>query len=355
MVLIAAWLLIVASRATCDTNSTPVAAGLQPAEVRDILGEPAGEAQKGKRKIWLYPKGTVEFENGRVVRSDLLSDTAYAEAVARKAREAETRRQAALNAPAAPARKPPTASEPATPPQVAPEERFVRPFIRPEYQNVQYYNNIPVVFEIAKWPPGLQKIYDKSVEVPAEDGERRTTYSTLLYELKKYPPEMLEQTLRCIYMIRNIQGTGTDMDPAALAFHTEGIVLEHTSFLHHEYGHQLSYLFADEFPRAEMSAVSGKYKGHNHGLELNYKDLWKLGYTSNYAMSSVSEDFAEFCDALYLQPVVLFQAMKENPLLAAKFAVVRPFLELVKRRTTGDDAPMDEAYFSRFDRTVWKP
>ena len=119
------------------------------------------------------------------------------------------------------------------------------------------------------------------------------------------------------------------------------------SYLHHEVAHELNFLFNDVFPAKAIAAVAGDYRGGN----LYYKDFWKLGYASNYAMTSVQEDFAEFCANLYLQPVAFFAAMKENPKLQEKFDVIRPFLEIVKRRTT----PMDEAYFAKYDRAVWHP
>jgi hypothetical protein len=351
--------LFIASYTSADTASVSIAKGLLPADIEEMLGEPIGTMQKGGRTLWLYPKGTVEFEEGRVVRSDIISDAAYAELQAKRAQEEAARREAAAAAPVQTTKK--TSSKKAPPPSRPSAQtndlsaRFYRPFVRPEYQNVQYYNNIPIVFEIEKWPPAMSKSYDASVEIPESTGQRRTTYDTLLYELKKYPDEMLEQTLRCIYMIRNIRGSEENQDPAGLAFYTEGIILEHTSYLHHEYAHQLLYLFHDTFPRRDFAAVSGEYGSYQRGKGLYYKELWKRGFTSNYAMSGVHEDFSEFCSQLYLQPITLFAAMKENPKLQEKFDVVRPFLEMVKRRTTGDDSPMDEAYFSRFDRTRWKP
>jgi len=333
--------------------------GESQADVTAKLNEPLGTMRSGNRTIWMYSKGTVEFENGKVVRSEFLSDEKYAREQARRAQLAEARRLADIaaktNRPVAADRR---LQQPA-PSGVAALEtmsaRFVRPFIRPTFENVQYYNKIPVVFELSKWPPAMRQTYDASVEIPVETGQRTTTYQTLPYELKKYPDEMLEQTLRCIYMIRDIRGEGKRMNPAGLAFYTEGILLSHTCYLHHEYAHELNYLFNDVFPAKELSAVSGEYKGFDERKGLYYKDLWKLGYTSNYAMSSMAEDFAEFCDMLYLQPVALFAAMKENPKLQEKFNIIRPFLEMVKRRTTGDTTPMDEAYFAKFDRSVWKP
>lgn len=344
--------------AYAETNAVVIVPGDLQADVIEKLGGPTGKMRSGGRVIWMYPKGTVDFENGKVVRSYFQTDEEHTREQAVRAQQAEARRKAeaeASPAVAAPLAKPEAASIPSTIAMENESARFVRPFIRPVYENVQYYKNIPIVFEIAKWPPAMRQSYDVSVEVPVETGQRRSTLDTLPYELKKYPDEMLEQTLRCIYMIRDIRGAGLKMNPAALAFYTEGIVLEHTYHLHHEYAHQLDFLFSRVFPEKALTAVSGEYKGFKAEQRLYYKDLWKLGYTSNYAMSSVHEDFAEFCSMLYLQPLAIFVAMKDNPKLQEKFNVIRPFLEMVKRRTTGDTAPMDEAYFAKFDRSVWRP
>jgi hypothetical protein len=350
---------MVAGSVSAETNAIVITPGLIQADVEDKLGEPLGKMNRGNRTIWLYQKGTVEFEKGKVVRSSFMSDEGYAKEQVRRAQLTEAKRLADA---AAKTNRQVAAVKPGQ--QSAPSglaaletmsARFVRPFMRPVYENVQYYNKIPIVFEISKWPPAMRQSYDVSVEIPVETGQRTTTFQTLPYELKKYPDEMLEQTLRCIYMIRDIRGEGSRMNPAALAFYTEGIVLEHTYHLHHEYAHELNFLFGDVFPAKELAAVSGGYMGFDERKGLYYKDLWKLGFTSNYAMSSAAEDFAEFCDMLYLQPVAMFVAMKENPKLQEKYNIIRPFLEMVKRRTTGDTTPMDEAYFSKYDRSVWKP
>jgi len=351
--------LLIAGNVFAESSAINVVSGQAQAEVEENIGPPLGKMGSGNKIIWLYQKGTVEFENGKVVRSSFLSDGEYVKEQARRAKLTEAKRladaaamtnwhvrrmqagqQSGLSGVAA---------------LVTMSQRFVRPFIRPSYDNVLYYNNIPIVFELSKWPPAMRQAYAISVEIPVETGQRTTTFQTLPYELKKYPAEMLEQTLRCIYMIRDIRGEAARMNPAALAFYTEGIVLEHTYMLHHELAHELQFLFHDVFPAMELAAVSGGYVGFEEKRNLNYKDLWKLGFTSNYAMCSVAEDFAEFCDNLYLQPVTLFAAMKENPKLQEKFNIIRPFLEMVKRCTTGDNAPMDEVYFSKYDRSIWKP
>ncbi|MDD4870744.1 MAG: putative zinc-binding metallopeptidase [Kiritimatiellae bacterium] len=354
-IFVAVLLLFAANSVAADAAPPAIVPGKLQEDVINELGEPAGKMRNGKRTIWLYQKGTVEFENDRVIRVNWMSDDAYIKEQARRAHLAEAKRLAeaarSTNQPVI-AGKPEPHSAPSLETITA---RYVRPFIRPVYENVQYYNNIPIVFELSKWPPAMRQAYDVSVEIPVETGQRATTYQTLPYELKKYPDEMLEQTLRCIYMIRDIRGDGKKMNPAALAFYTEGIVLEHTYHLHHEYAHELHFLFYDLFPSKEITAVSGGYRGFEERKSVYYKELWQLGYVSDYAMSNVAEDFAEFCSKLYLQPVVLFTAMKENPKLQEKFIVIRPFLEMVKRRTTGDTTPMDEAYFSKFDRLVWKP
>lgn len=338
-----------------DPAPSSTVTGKPPEQVTALLGKPLGEMRKGKRTVWLYPKGTVEFEDGLAVRTDLLSDQALADKQAAQAREEEARKAAARAAPPAKIKAPPARIIPKPPVTSDPLARFVRPFIRPEYSDSQHYNNIPVLFELAKWPPALRQDYPNSVEIPVETGQRRTTFDTLIYELKKYPDEQLEQTLRCIYMIRDIRGDSEKMNPAGLAFHTEGIILEHTSYLHHEYAHQLNYLFFDTFPAKALTEIAGEYKGFDKPASLFYKDLWKRGFTSNYAMTCAQEDFAEFCSDLYLQPGAIFQAMKEYPKLLEKFDVIRPFLEMARRRTTGEDIPMDEAYFARFDRSRWKP
>jgi hypothetical protein len=360
-ILIVTFFLFVVDNVDADSQASIVVPGELQADVVDKLGEPTGKMRNKYRTIWLYSKGTVEFENGKVVRSDFMSDVKYAEDQAKRAKLAEAKHLAEMTAGN-------TIQSSQTAKPVAPSDpmkqgvnlesittRFVRPFIRPVYENVQYYNNIPIVFEVAKWPPAMRQVYDVSVEIPVETGQRRTTFETLPYELKKYPAEMLEQTLRCIYMIRDIRGGGEKNNPAGIAFYTEGIVLEHTYMLHHEVAHILNFLFQDVFPGKEITAVSGEYKGFDHDRNLYFKELWALGYTSNYAMSSVGEDFAEFCSDLYLQPVAIFAAMKENSKLQEKFNIIRPFLEMVKRRTTGDTTPMDETYFARFDRNCWKP
>ena len=348
----ALWLLLMSGAVLADTASVVVARGQLDTDVMEKLGEPTGTMRRGTRTVWFYPTFTVEFEDGRVVRSELLSEKASGEG--QPAPQVPPPRRPATVTKTTGPKPAPSLSDGETPSEEA-STRFYRPFVRPEYPDVQSYNNIPVVFEIAQWPPGMQKTYDLSVEIPVQTGQRRTTYDTLVYELKKYPDEMLEQTLRCIYMIRNIRGAADGKDPAGLAFYTEGIILEHTSYLHHEYAHQLNYLFPKAFPGKALTAISGGYGGDSPDQNIYYKELWKRGFTSNYAMSSVQEDFAEFCSELYLQPVNLFSAMGQNPKLQEKFNVVRTFLEMVKRRTTGDDAPMDEAYFSKFDRNRWKP
>jgi len=348
--------LLIAGGVLAGSVTNNIVPGQVLQEVEDELGEPVGKMQSGGRTIWLYPRGTVEFDKGKVVRSSFISDADYTKEQAKRAQIAEGRRLAVESART---NRQMVVTMPVGQGSgnrlAAMTQRFVRPFVRPVFDNVLYYNNIPIVFEISKWPPAMRQAYDVSVEIPVETGQRTTTFQTLPYELKKYPDEMLENTLRCIYMIRDIRGDDKTMNPAGLAFYTEGIVLEHTYVLHHELAHELQFLFHDVFPEKELAAVSGGYLGFEERKHLYYKDLWKLGFTSNYAMCSVAEDFAEFCDRLYLQPVVLFQAMKEYPKLKEKFDVIRPFLEMVKRRTTGDNAPMDEAYFSRFDRSVWRP
>ena len=357
-VLYALFVLFIAGRIFADTSSFDVISGDLPTDVLDKLGDPSGKMQNNNRIIWLYPKGTVEFDNNKVIRVNMMSDSAYAKNQAKRVQQEEAMRQAATAEITA---QPAAASNTSIPLPIRrsaaqdASARFYRPFIRPDFKDVQYYQNIPIVFEIAKWPPAMRKDYDVSVEIPVETGQRITTFETLPYELKKYPAEMLEQTLRCIYMIRDIRGNAERMNPAALAFYTEGIVLEHTYMLHHEYAHVLNFLFYDAFPLKQITSISGEYRGFDSKTSLYYTDLWKLGYTSNYAMSSVQEDFAEFCSELYLQPVGFFTAMKENPKLAEKFNVIRPFLEMVKYRTTGDSTPMDEVYFSKFDRNSWKP
>jgi hypothetical protein len=72
-------------------QTVPVAItnGESQADVVAKLDEPVGTMRSGRRTIWMYTKGTVEFENGKVVRSDFLSDDAYAKEQAKRAQMTE--------------------------------------------------------------------------------------------------------------------------------------------------------------------------------------------------------------------------------------------------------------------------
>jgi hypothetical protein len=346
---------VLASGLALGAATNQVLRGMTQGEVAAILGTPSGQMATGQRTIWTYRQGLVEFVNGRVASSTLLSEAE----LARKGAELAAQRRAATNAavtaavrPAA-AKPPSVAERPAAVQAPAGELPYLCPFIRPPFEGAQYYGEIPVVFEMRHWPPQMRQIFNESVEIPVSTGQRRTTYQTLVYELRKYPPPMLDRTIRCIYVIRNLKGEGKD--PAGYAFYTEGIVIEHTSYVHHEIAHQFHAQFADAFPAEALQALSGGYLGLGHSEALPFKALCELGFVSDYGRSNVYEDFAEFCEKLYLQPEYMFRLIAEYPKLQAKYDLVRPFLEMIKRRTTGDTTPMDRDYFQRFDRSRWKP
>ena len=140
-------LVLSAGRGAADTGTAMVVSGQSTNTVAEKLGDPTGEMRQGTHTLWLYPKGTVEFENGRVVRWDLLSEEAYAAEQVRRAQWAESRRRntavTSTNRSVTFPIAPPVASDEAEP-------RFYRPFVRPTYQDVLCYNNIPIVFETSK-------------------------------------------------------------------------------------------------------------------------------------------------------------------------------------------------------------
>ena len=339
--------LMLAGAASATAEEQQIQPGMTASQVGAILGKPDGQLRTGAKTVWTYRRGMVEFIRGRVATNSLISEDELAR------REAERARRAAASQPAAAATIPLVASAPLTKRPAPKEAPYQCPFIRPPFDGAQYCGEVPIVFELRHWPPQLRQIFNESVEIPLSTGQRRTTYQTVIYELRKYPQEMLDKTIRCIYVIRALKGT--EKDAAGFAFHTEGIVIVHSSYVHHEVAHQFAYQFPDAFPAKELQEISGEYVAFDLAQAVYFKTVWEKGFASNYGMTSVQEDFAEFCERLYLQPEYTFKLMEEYPKLKAKFAVIRPFLEMVKRRTTGDDSPMDRDYFVRFDRTRWRP
>jgi hypothetical protein len=84
-------LICATSAWTEETNA--ISMGSTTNEVMKVLGTPKGNAKVGKRIIWTYDKGTVEFENGKVVTSSFLSDEAYSRQRAQRAKWAEDRQK----------------------------------------------------------------------------------------------------------------------------------------------------------------------------------------------------------------------------------------------------------------------
>lgn len=50
--------------------------GLSETQVVMAMGDPAGKLTNGNVVIWVYPKGTIKFEYGVVVETNLISDEA---------------------------------------------------------------------------------------------------------------------------------------------------------------------------------------------------------------------------------------------------------------------------------------
>lgn len=53
--------------------STEISEGESMEAVRDKLGKPAGMFQRGSRTMYLYDRGMIQFEDGKVIRSDLVT------------------------------------------------------------------------------------------------------------------------------------------------------------------------------------------------------------------------------------------------------------------------------------------
>jgi hypothetical protein len=64
--------------AAVEDERRDVGLGASTDEVRSVMGYPKAQMQKGSRIIWMYDRGSFEFEDGRVVSCNLLHDEALA-------------------------------------------------------------------------------------------------------------------------------------------------------------------------------------------------------------------------------------------------------------------------------------